>query len=569
MSLFKYLAPTTGDVKNVNICPRIYTENKDILINDLNLNSYYSNNQREANIDLINFLVNPNEKTFGLYGYAGTGKTTIMIELVVYLLKNQLIKSVALTAPTNKAVNIIKAKFRDHIANFAGVDNTQQNLSFDDMVNILMERGMKIHFMSIHKLLNYKNDFDVSGEKIFIKSNKTNLNKYELVVIDECSMIPYEIIENIFTTNNKNTKILFCGDICQLPPVNENKSIIFQNTNNNNLDNDTIIKNAILKQKINKMNFFVLTQVVRTNNSNIVNLCYNIREWIDNLVKAPTIKKYVGNGVFVYKKTNNKISTEWFNKYLEYNKNNNTSNIILAWTNRQCNEYNETIRRIIFKDKKIINKYEIGDTLILTDFYAFNDCKLYTSEQIKVTELDTIIVNTKKFSTDLPIEVKNNKIIDNKFKFHINRINNLNRDYKCWIIGVKKVSDVNLDDIDKTHKLNVIHDEHIKLLENDRALILNEIQKLRKNLEKIPEYTKTSEKYIFKQLWNEWSKNYIEPYANVSNGCSITCHKSQASTYCNVFIDADDILNNNNIDEAKRCIYTALTRASKEIHILI
>ena len=77
------------------------------------------------------------------------------------------------------------------------------------------------------------------------------------------------------------------------------------------------------------------------------------------------------------------------------------------------------------------------------------------------------------------------------------------------------------------------------------------------------------EHYILKQLWKEWNKIFNEPFANTNIGCSISCHKSQSSTYFNVFVDADDILNNPNTDEAKRCIYTALTRASNEIHILI
>jgi ATP-dependent exoDNAse (exonuclease V) alpha subunit len=47
----------------------------------------------------------------------------------------------------------------------------------------------------------------------------------------------------------------------------------------------------------------------------------------------------------------------------------------------------------------------------------------------------------------------------------------------------------------------------------------------------------------------------------------MTVHKSQSSSYYNVFVDTDDILNNNNINDCKRCIYTAYTRAINELHI--
>ena len=47
------------------------------------------------------------------------------------MIDNKLIKSVALTAPTNKAVNIIKSKFRSHLKKLAKIQS--DNLSFDDI----------------------------------------------------------------------------------------------------------------------------------------------------------------------------------------------------------------------------------------------------------------------------------------------------------------------------------------------------------------------------------------------------------------------------------------------------
>ena len=136
---------------------------------------------------------------------------------------------------------------------------------------------------------------------------------------------------------------------------------------------------------------------------------------------------------------------EWFKKYLEYNKSTtqeHSSNIILAWTNKQCNIYNDTVRNIIFKDKQIINKYEIGDILILNDFYIMDETKsykkdnvkekdnrLYTSEQIKITDLEIIIKKSNSFSIILPKqlhELKNIGKIETKFKQYVNKINNFN-----------------------------------------------------------------------------------------------------------------------------------------------
>ena len=53
-----------------------------------------------------------------------------------------------------------------------------------------------------------KNDFDTDGDKVFLRNGNTTLNDYDMVIIDECSMIPlgmiYEIIkeaEKIISNN--------------------------------------------------------------------------------------------------------------------------------------------------------------------------------------------------------------------------------------------------------------------------------------------------------------------------------------------------------------------------------
>ena len=48
----------------------------------------------------------------------------------------------------------------------------------------------------------------------------------------------------------------------------------------------------------------------------------------------------------------------------------------------------------------------------------------------------------------------------------------------------------------------------------------------------------------------------------------MTVHKSQGSTYDRVFVDMEDIIKRNPKErESYQCLYTAITRASKEIHL--
>tara|TARA_B110000211_G_scaffold232817_1_gene297422 strand:+ start:622 stop:783 length:162 start_codon:yes stop_codon:yes gene_type:complete len=46
-----------------------------------------------------------------LFGYAGTGKTTMIAETIGFLILNKNIKKVCFTASTNKATDVLKSKF--------------------------------------------------------------------------------------------------------------------------------------------------------------------------------------------------------------------------------------------------------------------------------------------------------------------------------------------------------------------------------------------------------------------------------------------------------------------------
>ncbi|XWK88762.1 MAG: AAA family ATPase [Phormidium sp.] len=73
--------------------------------------------QSKAIQQVKEFLISPNT-IFLLCGYAGTGKSTIIIQFIKELLQQG--KRIALSAPTNKAVNILKKMAAQH--QIIGVD---------------------------------------------------------------------------------------------------------------------------------------------------------------------------------------------------------------------------------------------------------------------------------------------------------------------------------------------------------------------------------------------------------------------------------------------------------------
>jgi hypothetical protein len=505
----------------------------------------------------------------------------------------------------------MKSKFGHNIDKLLN-NNYYQTLN--EQLDELSSKGIKISFITIHKLLNYENNYDVSGERVFIKTKKSNINLYDMIIIDECSMLSVQVINHIFEDVNQQVlkksfrlpKILFVGDPAQLPPVNEKMSLIFSNgkiqhdlkylkqnlqdDEDDYYDNeggDTCDKkiNTLIKDII-KQESFTLKKVMRTNNDNIIGLCQNIRKLIDNNTK-PTIKKFCDNKLFVYKKSTK--SEKWLKRCIKYFKNDATSansNIVLTWTNRQSDIYNNNIRKALHSKKKL-DKYEIGDILVLSDFYNFDenpgdkykqkddvkDNRFYTSEQIKVKNIQVInktcnlLKNT--FSKEAK-KIKNSRILEEKFRKTIDAINKKAYKYKVYKLFVQKLFETTENNIPETYIIYVIHDSDMQQWKNENENIMNKITELRKFYKiSFKENLRSIDTHIIKPAIKEFNTHHINPFAKVNYGVSMTVHKSQSSSYYNVFVDVDDILLNKNHDECKRCVYTALTRTVNELHLLI
>ncbi len=588
----------------------------------------FTKDQKLAIQKICYFLYNPEDSIFSLLGFAGTGKTTVITKLIHYLVRKNYINSIVFAAPTNKAVNVMKSKFRndiDELLKVKLVEEFDKNISFSEQLDLLDARGVKIDFLTIHKLLNYKNEYDVDGNRVFVKGDKTSLDRYDLVVVDECSMIPIQVVTHIFEDirNNKKKqvkdsvikkipKILFVGDPAQLPPVNERISIIFakreqdfnlanfkkmvhQEDNYFDSNTDEIIKKRLdaLKKDILNLKSITLKHVVRSNSSKVVGLCNDVRSWVLGLVKEPQIGGFKGKKVKLYKydrDKGSKLNSEWFLKCLEYFKGSTGekmgSNIILTWTNKQSNKYNNEVRKLILNKKKL-NKFEIGDILILTDFYNIEETgidfnikgkhkkRFYTSEQIRVVDVDDIIKVSPPFSETLPQKLrrmKNFSDIESKFAKTTNLINkNTNRKYKTWKLYVNKLADViNSNSTQETWKIYIIKKESKELLEKDKEYAAQRIIELRRYMRGVYiDQIKMIDRDVIKPLWREWGRRFVDAFANVDYGNSVTVHKSQGSSFYNVFVDIDDILMNKSNNDAKRCVYTAVTRTSNELHLLI
>lgn len=591
--------------------------NKNIRYNLTRLNTIeLRNEQKLAMQNMYDFLVDHKQQTYGLYGYAGSGKTTTVVEFVSYMISNKYLHSVSFVAPTNKAVDVIKKKFKTHLKHISEIlleKTLTDTFNFEDEIDALEQNEITINFLTIHKLLEFQREYSVQGETIFVRDPKkgSRIPKFELVIIDECSMISMDMIDSIFeelrNIGKKNgpkskgyrhiPKIIFTGDPAQLPPVNEDDSSIFcrsekdlsfkdyMNAMSFKLS-DTISSDAtsimefrykLLLSELSKMKTFLMKSVVRSKLDTVTAVCNELRKWIKS-ADLPELEKYKDTeGVWFFENidTIDKVRSDWFKKFLNSIKSGETS-IIITWTNRQTDIYNDTVRRYIFKGKKI-NKFELGDLLMLSDFYGlelgedFVKQKLYTSEQIKVIstkmsnapiKLFEMIKNSglKKLKHGIKIEERVKILIDG-----LNDVYCKDVKFMSWILKVHKLGEDN-----NTMVIVVIDDTAKEKYEKHKTesslAIKNFSKQLLNQYRTSPKQIETS---VIKPLWKQWNKIFVDSFANVTYGYSITCHKAQGSSFHDVYVDLDDILQNKKKIESRKCAYTAATRVSNELNMLI
>ncbi|MBD2093324.1 AAA family ATPase [Microcoleus sp. FACHB-1515] len=162
----------------------------------------FSTQQHLALAAIEQFLNMPERKLFLLKGFAGTGKSTVLCLLMQHLRQHGW--RIAMTAPTNKAVNVLRQMAAQ--VQLQGVD-----------------------FMTIHQLLGLSLKSS-GGEKRLEPTGQPLTRLYHLVVIDECSMIGTALWAEIAKLDSPllPTKIVLMGDPAQLNPVGEAKSPSFR-----------------------------------------------------------------------------------------------------------------------------------------------------------------------------------------------------------------------------------------------------------------------------------------------------------------------------------------------------
>jgi len=191
-------------------------------------------------------------------GYPGTGKSTIIKEIVDHYNDNG--QYVWLLAPTGTAIKDLKVKCKKTDDKFAGTIHRFLYMIYPEWM--------------IYRSKKKQQKEPTTQEEIYKTMDDTYENPFAVFVIDESSMISFDLFTKLIDIFIKhNTKLILVGDNNQLPPIQVGRPF------------DCILKSDI------EFPITYLEEIKRT----------------DKVILAKNIKKYMNNGLVIEDFDNDEI----------------------------------------------------------------------------------------------------------------------------------------------------------------------------------------------------------------------------------------------------------------------
>lgn len=475
---------------------------------------------------MAEFLSDKDKRVFILQGCAGSGKTFLMQGVANYLASKDRI--FYLIAPTGKAAKVLTTKTGHQAKTIHS-----QIYSFRDVLEVEnKERKEDDNFLQPQ----------VVGESDWVLRFRLRENQEDLsavYIVDESSLIGnaetdhetlqfgsgkllHDVLEYINPNFKENhRKVIFIGDMYQLPPVGMNRSPA--------LNIEDIYKECPYLETMDAIQMYTLQSVVRQKqDSGVLKVATYIRERLQRghfhellLEEHPHDVTKIGRDRFIHTYMG-KVKEKGLDQV-----------IVIAYSNATVDIYNRLIREQLFPTQLEVTK---GDRLLILRNVKIDEEWLMNGDFVQILQVGMPIVRS--------VKVKEEKV---NLLFRPVEIKADGKTYKVLLKETVLLS--------KTRDLTKLER---KALYTDFMIRHSEEIALASKNGKVARHQKITE-----LLLTDIYVNALE----VKYGYAITCHKSQGSEWDTVFLDCDLKQGYKNRGTFQ-WFYTGVTRSSNQLYLV-
>ena len=312
--------------------------------------------QQKALDNFKKFLITPHTREFLLTGMGGSGKSFLIPEFLKAAVKMTEVNQV-LTGTTTPIVSSI---------HFASPTHKAASILTDYLSTV----NSSYHVQTIHSLFRLKRVINEdTGKEEYFKPKNINLpfDAYSILFIEESSMVGEYLHKIILKYYPKTAKIVWLGDILQLPPVKESIPAVLVNTH------------GLYQSE--------LVTPVRFDNPELIALNQELRTAVVEQ-RLPKFKR----SKYVYSLDKNQfiqsiLQNDFYNENIK----------VLAWTNKKVGYYNKLIKEHIFQGKPSINSFHIDERIVAkkTIINPKYSTRIHSQAEMVIKDIQT---------TTLPIE---------------------------------------------------------------------------------------------------------------------------------------------------------------------
>lgn len=306
------------------------------------------NQQQEEGAELFFQFLFSNEKEFGISGGGGVGKSFLLSHLIDRIIPRYhemcemlgmkpKYEEVELTSTTNKAADVLQTYTKRPV----GTIYSFMNLKVED-------------------------DF-TTGQSRVKQTGAWKVHERIIIFVDECSLIDTPLDQYIQAGTNE-CKIVYVGDHCQLAPITETLSPIYEP---------------------GRMKWVNLTQPMRTQIPELLALNTQMRRTVETGVFEP-IK--IVPGIIDY------LDDDQMQAHLMQTFGSQTDHSrVLGYTNRRVVLYNEWIR----EQRNLPSEFQVGEKLVNTTALRTKNRMLSVEEEVEIIALGKPVAVTINNEVDL------------------------------------------------------------------------------------------------------------------------------------------------------------------------